>query len=96
MEFARKIVLHSTKGYRPELDELIEKFKANGVIFVGVVGVDASRMEDIIDELCVGNGTGTPYEMLTSAHEGESVEEAMNFANQLTGEFSGESQLVEF
>lgn len=96
MEFTKKIVIHSIKGYRPELDVLINQLIANGVLFIGVVGEDASRIEDVIDELCVGDGTGKPYEMLTSSHEGESVEEAVNFANQLTGKFSGNTKLIKF
>ena len=95
MPFLRKVVLHSLSGYRPELDALVHKFMADGVTYVGVVGVDASRIKDIIMELCVGDGTA-PYTMLNSFHEHETLPEVIAFAQSLIGEFAGEVQVVEF
>lgn len=65
------------------------------VVYVGVVGKDAAKMEDIIDELCVGDGTD-PYFMLTASHPNESLREAVEFAESLTGEHAGPVQVVEF
>jgi len=95
MQFHRKIVLHSLSGYRPELDQLVQQFIDSGVIYVGVVGLDASRIEDIIMELCVGDGSA-PYEMLNSFHEHETLAEVVDFARSLTADFAGEVQVVEF
>ncbi|MEO7756258.1 MAG: hypothetical protein ABIS07_06750 [Dokdonella sp.] len=95
MPFARKIVLHSRTGYTPQLDVRVNEFMRDGVAFVAVVGVDASRVEDIVDELCVGDGSAI-YSMLTSFHENETVEEAVAFAESLTGEFAGKAQIVDF
>ena len=94
MPHPNKIVLHCRNGYTPRLDGLIEEFVRDGVIFVGVVGSDCAKVEDIIDELVVGNG-GRDYHMLTCSHAGESVEEAVRFAESLTGEFEGEAHVVE-
>lgn len=91
----RKVVLHCPKGYRMELDALVEQFIADGVAYVGVVGEDCSRVEDIIDELVVGDGSDQSRFILTSAHPGESVEEALEYARSLYAEYSGEVQLVE-
>jgi hypothetical protein len=66
----------------------------DGVTFVGVVGDDCAKVEDIIDDLCVGDGS-SPYDMLTSSHPNESVEQAVSFARSLTLEFAGEVQVVE-
>jgi len=95
MAYGKKIVLHCRSGYRPELDVLVRQFIKDGVSFVGVVGSDCSRIEDIIDELCIGDGS-QPYTMLTSSHDGESVEVALQFARSLSQDYSGEVQLVEF
>jgi NADPH-dependent glutamate synthase beta subunit-like oxidoreductase len=73
----------------------VESFLQDGVKFVGVVGVDASLVEDIIDEIVVGDGADPNRFILTSGHENESVEEALDFARNLTGEYAGEVQLVE-
>jgi len=93
MGYSKKIVLNCPRGYQKELDCLVEDFISDGVIFVGVVGEDCSRIEDIIDELVVGDGMHEERSILTSSHAGESVEEALEFANSL--EFSGPTQLVD-
>ncbi len=95
MRYKNKVVLHCPNGYKHELDGMVEDFIASGVSFVGVVGKDCSLVEDIIDELVVGDGSDEGRYILTSSHEGESVEDAIEFANSLTSEFEGESQLVE-
>jgi hypothetical protein len=64
------------------------------VIFVGVVGKDCERIEDIIDELCVGDASG-PDDMLTSSHPGQSVKEALTFANSLTQSFAGTATVID-
>ena len=62
---------------------------------MGVVGVDAAKLEDIVDELCVGDGTD-PYFMLTASHPGESLEDALALANILTDEYAGPVEVIEF
>jgi hypothetical protein len=90
----RKVVLHSLGGITPALEPLIEQFMAEGVIYVGVVGVDASRVEDVVDEICAGDGTREPYEMLTAFHDDESVQDAVALAESLLGEFAGPVRVV--
>jgi hypothetical protein len=92
--YRKKIVLRCPKGYETRLDDLVEEFVRDGVIFVGLVGKDCAKVEDIIDELIVGDGSRT-YDLLTSSHPDGSIEEAVTFAKSLTGAFSGEVQLVE-
>ena len=94
MPHAKKIVLHCPRGYEPRLDGLVEEFIRDGVSFVGVVGPDCAKVEDIIDELVVGEGE-RDYHILTSSHPAESVQQAVEFAQALTGEFKGEVQIVE-
>lgn len=94
MPHPKKIVLHCPNGYEPRLKALVEEFIRDGVIFVGVVGKDCAKLEDIIDELVVGDGE-RDYHMLTSSHPNESVEDAVRFAGSLTGEFEGEVHVVE-
>lgn len=78
-----------------ELDSMVEQFLADGVAFVGVVGEDCSRVEDIIDELVVGDGTDHKRYILTSSHAGETIGDALEFALSLSNEYAGEVQLVE-
>lgn len=95
MPFAPKVVLHCPTGYHAALDGLVEQFLACGVKFVAVVGHDCERVEDIIDELVVGDGSIPARVLLTSSHPGESVADAVEFAGSLSGEHSGEVQVVE-
>jgi hypothetical protein len=60
--YAKKIVLHTPKGYSAALDALVAQFIKDGVTFVGIVGKDCSKIEDIVDELCVGDGSNA-YDM---------------------------------
>lgn len=95
MPYAKKIVFHCPNGYDDRLDAMVEEFFRDGVIFVGVVGKDCEKVEDIINELVVGDGS-REYELLTSSHPGETVCQAVAFARGLTGEFEGnEVQVVE-
>jgi len=92
--YQKKIILNCPKGYRPRLDDLVEQFIRDGVVFVGVVGKDCAKIEDLIDELVVGDGS-RDYDLLTSSHPDESIDEAISFARGLTGEYAGDVQIVE-
>jgi len=76
------------------LDALVEEFIRDGVMFVGVVGYDCSKVEDIIDEIVVGDGS-REHHILTSSHADESLDEAVGFADSLTGKYEGKSQVIE-
>ena len=96
MAASRKIVLHSLHGYRPELDAVVTQWIQERVGYVGIVGVDASRIEDIIDDLCVGDGSNS-YFMLTASHgPDETLQDAIYLAEQLSGELAGNVHVVEF
>jgi hypothetical protein len=95
MPYATKIVLHCPRGYDPRLDALVEDFIRDGVRVVAVVGEDCERVEDIVDELVVGDGN-RDYGLLTSSHPGGSVEDAVAFVEGLMLEFAGpEVEVVE-
>jgi hypothetical protein len=88
MPYARKIVLKSQPGGEGRLDALVAALMKDGVAFVGVVGPDCARVEDLIDEIVVGDGS-QDYNLLTSSHPGESLEQAIAFAKSLRLELAG-------
>ena len=94
MPHSKKIVLHCPNGYTPRLHVLVEEFIRDRVLYVGVVGDDCSKVEDIIDEIVVGDGSRGCF-MLTASHPGERVEDAVRFASSLTGEYEGEPHVIE-
>ena len=96
MTVSRKIVVHSVRGFSPEFAACVADWIKSGVVFLGIVGKDAVRLEDLADEVAVGDGTTTPYFLLTTSHPGESLADAVAFADALTGEHAGPVQVVEF
>lgn len=95
MAAPRKIVVHSISGLRPEFAALVADWIKEGVVFLGVVGADAAELEDLADDVAVGDGSD-PYFLLTTSHPGESLAEAVEFAKMLTGEHAGSVRVVEF
>ena len=76
----------SPQAYNRELDALVAGWIEEGIKYIGVIGADASHLRDIIDDLCIGDGTD-PYFMLTASHgDDETVEDAVLLARQLTEE----------
>ena len=57
MVYGKRIVLSCPQGYLPSLDMLVEDFLRDGVDLVAVAGKDRAKVEDIIDELIVGDGS---------------------------------------
>lgn len=96
MPYMPKVVLNCTNGYKLELDAMVEQFLSDGVQFVAVAGVDCSVVEDIIDELVVGDGSDNSRYLLTSSHQGGSLSEVIEFARSAITEPLGEPQVVEF
>jgi hypothetical protein len=94
MSYAQKVVIHSKSGAKSALAQLVEQFIADGVRFVAVVGMDCVLIEDVIDDIVVGDGRDQPRFILTSSHPGESLEDVIQFAQGIT-EGVGEPQLVE-
>jgi hypothetical protein len=93
MPHPRKIVLHCPRGYDPRLNTLVEDFIRDGVRLIAVVGEDCERIEDIIDELVVGDGS-RDYDLLTSSHPGEPLAAAIAFANDLALDLAGQEVAV--
>ncbi len=95
MNDIEKIVLHSIHGYRPELDALVSDWISQGVKYVGVIGLDADQIEDVIDWLCIGDGSA-PYFMVTASHRPEeSIHDAMSLAEQMPSEFGTSVRVIE-
>ncbi|MCV2366482.1 hypothetical protein LNV23_23920, partial [Paucibacter sp. DJ1R-11] len=95
MQFAKKVVLHCPNGVPPRLHEVAGKFVAGGVKFVGAVGPKCDEVEEIIDEAAVLAGSPGRNFILTSSHPGESLQDAIDFAECLTGDYEGPVQVVE-
>lgn len=95
MTNGRAIVLQVLPGHEDRLDEFVEQCLRDKVKLIAVLGEDCPRIEDIIDELIVGDGSDDGRFILTTSHPGESLEEVMSFAQIVTGEHEREVEVVE-
>jgi len=95
MNFAKKIVLHCPNGVPSNMGEVAEQFVANGVKFVGAVGPACEEVENIVDEVSVAAGSPERNFILTSSHPKESLQDAIEFAECLGGEYEGSVQVLE-
>jgi len=94
MTYPKKVVLHCPAGYRFGLDSMVERFLADGVEFVAVVGQDCETVEDIIDELVVGDGADPTRFILTSSHPEQSIADVVEFARNVSTAGDEEAQVV--
>lgn len=95
MTHCRKIVVHSLRGHHPEFAARVAAWLDNGITFIGIVGKDAARLEDVVDDVAIGDGSHARF-VLSSSHPGETLAEAVAFAEILTGEHAGPVEIVEF
>lgn len=65
-----------------------------GVKVIAVVGKDSDRIEEIIDELVVGDGIDERRFILTSSHPDEPLESVVCFASLLTDECARELSVI--
>jgi hypothetical protein len=76
------------------LDAFVEKCIRDKVSLISVVGEGAARIEDIIDELVVGNGSDYTRFITTSSHSKEPVGEVLEFAGWWKDERNRPTQIV--
>ncbi|WP_245477553.1 hypothetical protein [Bradyrhizobium guangxiense] len=79
--YAAKIILHSPLGNPGQLESFVEACLADGVRLIAVVGDDAENVEELIDEIVVGDGSDERRFIATTSHRNESLEEVLNFAS---------------
>ena len=80
MRYSQKLILHAPPWDAPALKTFVEKCIQDNVVLVCVVGDDCRRVEDVIDELVVGDGSDRKRFLLTSSHPGETISEVREFA----------------
>ena len=90
MVFGGKVVLELpiSDGMPParsqKLEAFVEQCLTEGVELIAVVGDGCKLVENIIDEIVVGEGSDETRYVTTSSHPGECLEEVVEFANVWT------------
>jgi hypothetical protein len=80
MKFARKLILHSPVSDEGLLDPFVEQCLRDGVSLLAIAGPGSSRLEDIVDEIVVGDGSDPNRSLCTTAHPDEPLEDVLNMA----------------
>ena len=84
-ENGNKVVLVSKSGYSSDKDQILLDLIAEPIALFSVVGQDCQEWEDVMDELCVGDGSN-PVFIPTTSHPDESVEDVIEFVKQFAVE----------
>lgn len=84
MQYTQKIILHAPPWHSPKLEAFVEKCIHDKVVLVCVVGNDCARVEDVIDELVVCDGSDPRRLLNTTSHPNESIAEVRAFAEAWT------------
>jgi len=84
MGYAQKLILHAPSWDSAALEEFVEACVRDKVVLVCVIGDDCERVEDVIDELVVRDGTDPQRFLNTTSHPNESLWEVRAFAEAWT------------
>ena len=93
MTFARKIILYAPPADSPHLAPFVEQCLQDSVVLIAVVGDNCNLVEDIIDELIIGDGSDEKRFILTTSHSDESFEAVFEFVSNW-GNPEGEPQVI--
>ena len=83
MSYAPRIILQLPISNPDLLPSFVEACIRDGVALIAIVGEGCSEIEEIVDELVVGDGSDESRFLSTSSHPDETVEEVMEFASIL-------------
>ena len=94
MTYAPKIVLQLPLSNPNLLGPFVEACLRDGVTLIAVVGEGGSKIERLIDDFIVGDGSDRTRFIVTTSHPGETVEEVMEFARSWDEEQGQSVELV--
>lgn len=80
MGYAPKIVLCVPPKNSDALKQFVEDCLRDKVVLIAVVGQGCRHVEDLIDEIVVGDGSDGTRIVVTSSHPQESIEDVVEFA----------------
>jgi len=78
MAFAPKLILHSPVSDERLLDSFVEQCLRDRVSLLAILGPGCSRLEDLIDEIVVGDGGDASRFLCTTSHADEDFETVLN------------------
>lgn len=92
--YAPRIVLQLPLSAPARLAPFVEACLHDGVELIAVAGDGCEAVHDAIDDIIIGDGDDDSRHIITSWHEGESLEEVIEFAEMWSAGKRGKVQLV--
>jgi len=68
MPYPSKVILHTPLADPTKLPSFVETCLADGVVLIAIFGSDCEKVEDLIDELVVGDASDESRFVMTSSH----------------------------
>jgi hypothetical protein len=77
MSLAPKVILHAPVSDAALVEPFVEACLQDKVMLIAVVGEGCEKLEDLLDEIIVGDGSDPDRFILTTSHPHESLEEVL-------------------
>lgn len=77
MDFARKIVLITSVNTEQYLEEFVQDCIRSGVDLISIVGIECSRVHDLVDDLLIIHSSAQAVHVVTNWYEDDSVAEVI-------------------
>jgi hypothetical protein len=96
MPYASKLILHTPLADPTKLNPFVEACLADRVVLIAVLGADAEKVHDLIDEVVVGDGSDESRFVMTSFHSDESLEQVLEFVSHVDAGPGAQIEQVRF
>ncbi|NEU11564.1 hypothetical protein G3T14_05410 [Methylobacterium sp. BTF04] len=87
--------MHAPPWNAQSLEDFVEDAINDKVSLVAVVGHDCRRVEDVIEELIVGDGSDDTRRLTSTSHPDESIDEVRAFVSTWTLDLDPEEPIKE-
>ena len=84
-----KIILHAPVSDEALLVDFVERCLRDGVSLIAILGPDSERLEDVIDDLVVGDGSIPGRFLVTMAQGDDPIDETMELVRSWDSELGG-------
>ena len=81
MSYAPRIVLRLPLANPTALPDFIDACLRDKVVLIAIAGPGCAEMENVIDDLIIGDGTDESRFIATSSHPGETMQDVVDFAS---------------
>lgn len=89
----KRVIIHSVNGYDEKYDSLLQGLIDKKVLLFCAIGKDCELWHDVMDELYVADDIERDFDLLTTWHENESLQEVIEFAKDYD-EFGREIKII--